>query len=101
MPESSRMCNGLRAQLTEHRRGVGPELFANYFGLHPRLQDDIEQLVAEMRGKYPLDGVIVPDHCLVISHNTPRVRVNDWLNKRKSSDQTWTLWTRSLGSTGS
>ena len=43
-----------------------------------------------MRGKSPWDGVIVPDHCLVISHNT-RVRVNDWLNKRKSSDQTWTL----------
>ena len=48
------MCNGLHAQLTEYRRGVDPELFANYFGLHPRLQDDIEQLVAEMRGKYTL-----------------------------------------------
>ena len=84
------MCNGLHVQLTEYRRGVDPELFANYFGLYPRLQDDIGQLVAEMRGKYPWDGVIVPDHCLVISHET-RKRVNDWLNKRKSSDQTWTL----------
>ena len=43
-----------------------------------------------MRGKYPWDGIIVPDHCLVISHET-RKRVNDLLNKRKSSDQTWTL----------
>ena len=84
------MCNGLHVQLTEYRRGVDPELFANYVALYPRLQDDIGQLVAEMRGKYPWDGVIVPDHCLVISHET-RKRVNDWLNKRKSSDQTWTL----------
>ena len=84
------MCNGLHVQLTEYRRGVDPELFANYFGLYPRLQDNIGQLVAEMRGKYPWDGAIVPDHCIVISHDT-RVRVNDWLNKQKSSDQTWTL----------
>ena len=84
------MCNGLHVQLTEYRRGVDPEVFANYSGLYPRLQDDIGQLVAEMRGKYPWDDVIVPGHCLVISHNT-RIRVNDWLSKRKSSDQTWTL----------